>query len=136
MVQKEVGERLAADQGTRSVSSITLKCQYFMDIELLFNVSSQSFIPRPRVDSLVLIMRRRASQKFDLNTNEVNEMFTLMDSAFSQRRKMLRQSLKSTFGSNLDLVFSDSGVDPTRRPEACTIEDFVKLFEAYRDSKV
>lgn len=126
MVQKEVGERLAAKQGTRSVSAITLKCQYFMDISILFEVSSQSFIPRPRVDSVVIKMERR-----EVGEKDVDAMFSMIDTAFSQRRKMLRQSLKGVFGRRVSEIFEKSGVDPTARPEQSTLEQFTRLFNAY-----
>lgn len=130
MVQKEVGQRLAARQGTRSVSSITLKCQYYMDIHVLFEVAIQSFIPRPRVDSVVIKLTRRERDKDDLSQNDVDKMFVLIDTAFSQRRKMLRQSLKQRFGIQLNHIFQRANVDPTLRPEQCLLEDFVKLYES------
>ena len=132
MVQKEVGERLAAKQGTRAVSSITLKCQYYMDIEVVFDVPVQSFIPRPRVDSVLISMIRRAEGNDRLNKQDANEMFSMMDMAFSQRRKMMRQSLKGLFASKTAEIFEKSGVAPTARPEECTLDDFVKIFNSYK----
>lgn len=127
MVQKEVGERLAANQGTRAVSAITLKCQYFMDIEPLFEVASQLFIPRPRVESIVIQMSRRPLVDSDFPTT----LFLLIDTSFSQRRKMLRQSLKALFKSNGSQIFEEAGIDPTLRPEQCTLEQFASLSAVY-----
>lgn len=132
MVQREVGERLAAKQGTRAVSSITLKCQYFMDIKVLFDVPSQSFIPRPRVDSVVVSMSRHDRAE-PLKTDAIKEMFSMIDMAFSQRRKMMRQSLKSMFGSDVAEIFELSGVAPTIRPEQCTLDDFLNVYRAYKN---
>lgn len=134
MVQKEVGERLSSPLKTRAVSSITLKCQFFMDIEIAFAVPRQSFIPQPRVDSVVITMKRRDNQLADIPTDEVDAFFMIIDTAFNQRRKMLRQSLKAKYGENLNNVFQAADVDPTLRPEACDLDDFARLYKAIRDA--
>ena len=133
MVQKEVGERLSAKQGTRQVGAITYKTQYFMDIENLFQVPKMSFIPRPHVDSVVIKMERRASHDQVLDGPEVKKMFKLIETAFSQRRKMLRQSLKLLLGEQLDTIFVAANVDPTRRPEQLENNEFMELNRAWID---
>jgi len=130
MVQKEVGDRLSAKLGTRAVGAITYKCQHFMAIENLFAVPKMSFIPRPHVDSVVLKMDRKDLNLSDLNESQTIEMFKLIDTSFSQRRKMLRQSLKSLLGDNLDAVFDLANVDPTLRPEQLIDRDFMNLYKA------
>lgn len=133
MVQKEVGERLSAKLGTRAVGAITYKCQFFMEIENIVHVPKMSFIPRPHVDSVVIKMDRRADKdpRAILSSSQTDEMFELIDTAFAQRRKMLRQSLKIFFGSHLEAVFELAKVDPTLRPEQLTSEDFLNLYTSW-----
>jgi 16S rRNA (adenine1518-N6/adenine1519-N6)-dimethyltransferase len=128
MVQKEVGERLSAQIGTRAVSSITLKCQFFMDISVLFSVSPQSFIPKPNVDSVVIKMTRKDRDDYELSRVEIDDFFSLIDLAFSQRRKMLRKSLESVLKGDGEQIFVRAQLDPTLRPEACTLDDFYRLY--------
>lgn len=123
MVQKEVGIRLAAPQSTRDVSSISLKCQYFMDVNIRFSVPPQSFIPKPKVDSLVVELNRKPVN----SSTNIDKLFGIIDCAFSQRRKMLRQSLKPVLGNQAEQIIANSGIDPTLRAEQCTIDDFIKM---------
>ena len=132
MVQKEVGERLLAKQGTRDVGAITYKCQYFMEIEKLFQVPKMSFIPRPHVDSIVIKLTRKPVLELPLESSQVNELFSIIDVAFAKRRKMLRQSLKDIFGENLAAIFETANVDPEKRPEQLTNENFLNLYNAKR----
>jgi 16S rRNA (adenine1518-N6/adenine1519-N6)-dimethyltransferase len=121
MVQKEVGERLSAEQKSRDVSAATLKCQLFMDVEQKFDVSRTVFSPPPRVDSVVIEMKRH--HRYD-DVTDIGGLFQLIDAAFNQRRKMLRQSLKSYLGDGIDEI------DLTLRPEQCSLDDFIRLYDA------
>ena len=133
MVQKEVGERLSAPLGTREVSSITYKVQFFMDVSIAFSVPRQSFIPQPRVDSVVIILKRRDSPAVDVAFEDVDNFFAMIDVAFGQRRKMLRKSLSTHFRERLSEIFLIAQVDPTLRPEQCTLENFAALFRAHQE---
>jgi len=133
MVQKEVGDRLSSKLGTRAVGAITYKCQHFMEIESLFQVPKMSFIPRPHVDSVVIKMERKNQESDNLSESQTNSMFKLIDTAFSQRRKMLRQSLKILLGANLDSIFVEANVEPTLRPEQLSNKDFLHLYKSWAE---
>ena len=91
-----------------------------------------SFIPRPHVDSIVIKMVRKELDPNALNIKEIGLMFNLIDTAFSQRRKMLRQSLKTLLGEQLSSVFADAGIDSALRPEQLKNDDFMALFLSWK----
>jgi 16S rRNA (adenine1518-N6/adenine1519-N6)-dimethyltransferase len=127
MVQHEVGERLAAHPGEKAFGAVSLKVAYYATAEVVGRVGPTVFLPRPRVESaLVRIVRR---ERVAIDPQRVGEaaLFKLVRTAFAQRRKMLRRSLEhwATEG-----VFERAGVDPTRRPEELTLEEFARLAEA------
>lgn len=130
MVQKEVGERLGAQLGTRDVSAITYKVQFYMNVSTLFSVPRQSFIPQPRVDSIVIQLERRDSPLVNIEAAKVDDFFSMIDMAFGQRRKMLRKSLIGYLGETSNNIFQSANVDPTLRPEQCTLQDFANLFHS------
>ncbi len=133
MVQKEVAQRLCAEQKSRNVSSATLKLQYFMDAKLLFDVPPKSFYPPPNVDSSVILLTRKVDVISGIKQSDLDEWFELIDTAFSQRRKMLRKSLSSIFGDDAEKIFETANVSATLRPEHCDLEDFAKLYQAFKD---
>lgn len=134
MVQKEVGERLGAEMGTRQVSSITYKVQFYMDVVTLFSVPRQSFVPQPRVDSIVIRLTRREKPLVDIDADKVDRFFSMIDVAFNQRRKMIRKSLQSYLGEAGNDIFVSAHLDPMLRPEQCTLQDFAALFCASEDA--
>ena len=93
--------------------------------ERTFNVRREAFVPPPKVASSVVVLRPRPRP---LAPAEFSAVETVTAAAFGQRRKMLRQSLKS-LGLNLDAV----GIPPTARAEELTVEQFCALARAYRD---
>lgn len=132
MVQKEVADRLAAPLATREVSAVSYKVQSLMDVRTLFHVSPGSFVPAPRVDSTVIELVRKESMGIDIPEEQIDDFFSMIDAAFSQRRKMLRSSL-STFFDNDERPFLDSGVDSSLRPEQCRLEDFAALYRSFKE---
>ncbi|MFN8015981.1 MAG: 16S rRNA (adenine(1518)-N(6)/adenine(1519)-N(6))-dimethyltransferase RsmA [Acidimicrobiia bacterium] len=133
MVQKEVGERLCSPQGTRQVSAITLKCQFFMDIKMLFQVPKTAFYPAPNVDSVVIELKRKNKREVVLDDSDIQSFFSLIDAAFSQRRKTLRQSLKGFIGDKVKDVLEEAQVNSSCRAEELTLNDFKKIFKAYKN---
>lgn len=89
MVQREVGERLAASPGTKAYGIPSVKMQWFGDVELAGSVSRTVFWPEPNVDSVLVRIERREPP-----VGSQQQTFTLVDAAFGQRRKMLRRSLE------------------------------------------
>ncbi len=119
MLQREVAKRIASPPGTKTYGILSVLLQSYYEIEYLFSVGQQVFIPPPKVTSAVIRMRRR--ENFRLNCNEVL-FFKVVKTAFNQRRKMLRNSLGSLLNSNEadNPMFS-------KRPEQLSVDDFIKL---------
>ncbi len=128
MVQKEVGERFSSPLKSRGVSGVTLKSRFFMDCEICFDVPRNVFIPAPNVDSCVIKLTRKLDPYSKIAKTDVIEFFKLIDSGFSMRRKMLRQSLKPILGDSIGKILESSGVDPTLRAEQCDLDDFASIF--------
>ncbi|MCU1635183.1 MAG: rRNA ((1518)-N(6)/adenine(1519)-N(6))-dimethyltransferase [Cryobacterium sp.] len=130
MVQAEVGERLAALPGSKVYGSPSVKAAWYGAFQLSGKVSRQVFWPVPNVDSILVGFERRAEQ---LESEEFRRLtFALVDAAFQQRRKMLRQSLSVVLGDSAtaSAVMSRAGVDPTTRGEQLTVHDFLAIARA------
>ena len=127
MVQAEVGHRLAAAPGSKVYGSPSVKAAWYGDWRLAGNVSRQVFWPVPNVDSVLVAFERRTEQ---LGTEDERlATFALVDAAFQQRRKMLRQSLSGVFGDSAraSTALEAGGVPPTERGEQLTVHDFLRV---------
>ncbi|MFZ7089196.1 16S rRNA (adenine(1518)-N(6)/adenine(1519)-N(6))-dimethyltransferase RsmA [Curtobacterium sp. RRHDQ10] len=126
MVQAEVGYRLAADPGSKVYGSPSVKAAWYGDWRIAGQVSRQVFWPVPNVDS-VLVGFVRHEQPGDETLRA--QVFALVDGAFGQRRKMLRQSLSGVLGDSTRAaeLLTAAGIDPTFRGEQLTAEDFTRL---------
>ncbi len=119
MIQHEVAERIAASAGNKTYGILSVLLQTFYHVEYLFKVKPHVFIPPPKVDSAVVRLTR--NQLTSLPCNE-ELYFTIIKTAFNQRRKMLRNSLKNFFtNEQLNQVIFD------RRPEQLSVEEFISL---------
>lgn len=120
MIQKEVAERIAEKPGTKTYGILSVLLQAWYDIEYLFTVGSGAFAPPPKVQSAVIRLRRNA--RTSLGCDEA--LFkTVVKTAFNQRRKTLRNSLKPLLKDGMDT--SDPVFD--LRPERLSVEDFIAL---------
>ena len=120
MFQKEVAERICEPPGSKAYGIISVLTQSFYDTEYLFNVNRFVFDPPPKVASAVLRLRRK--ETIDLNCDE-RLYFRVVKTAFQQRRKTLRNSLKTfSLSTNLkeDTIFG-------QRPEQLGVSDFVRI---------
>ncbi|WP_306233988.1 16S rRNA (adenine(1518)-N(6)/adenine(1519)-N(6))-dimethyltransferase RsmA [Agrococcus beijingensis] len=135
MVQAEVGHRLAAHPGTKAYGSPSAKVAWWGRWALEGDVSRQIFWPVPNVDS-VLVGFHRGPPRGDEALRR--RTFTVIDGAFGQRRKMLRQALSGVYGSSAAAteVLERAGVDPTLRGEALVLDDFIRIAEAGEASGV
>lgn len=128
MVQAEVGERLAAPSGSKVYGAPSVKAAWYGMWRLTGTVSRQVFWPVPNVDSVLVGFERDAAAR---GTEEERlRTFAIVDAAFQQRRKMLRQALSSVLGGSsaaASEVLERAGVAPTARGEELTIEDFVRI---------
>lgn len=128
MVQKEAGERLCAEVGTRLAGAVTVAVNYYADSEILFDVSRDSFMPSPKVDSVVIRLKIRKEQRFQVKDEK--RFFTVVKCAFSQRRKTALNSISNTMGVSKDKVtevFNSLGIDSNVRAEKLTMEDFIHI---------
>ncbi|WIE64231.1 16S rRNA (adenine(1518)-N(6)/adenine(1519)-N(6))-dimethyltransferase RsmA [Curtobacterium sp. MCLR17_036] len=126
MVQAEVGYRLAAGPGSKVYGSPSVKAAWYGSWSTAGLVSRQVFWPVPNVDSVLVAFDRHEPPGDETLRSRV---FTLVDAAFQQRRKMLRQSLSGVLGGSgpASEVLTAAGIDPTARGEAIGVDDFVRL---------
>lgn len=132
MVQAEVGERLAAPSGSKTYGAPSVKAAWYGTWRLAGTVSRQVFWPVPNVDSVLVAFDRDPQPRGD--EDERRRTFRIVDAAFQQRRKMLRQALAGVLGgtaAEASAVLEAAGVAPTARGEDLTIDDFVAISRAH-----
>lgn len=127
MVQREVGERLAATPGSKVYGSPSVKAAWYGQWRTSGLVGRKVFWPVPNVDSVLVSFAALESPRGDEQLRA--RVFELVDAAFAQRRKMLRQALSAVYGSAAaaSAAIEASGLDPTARGEALSVDDFVQL---------
>ena len=126
MVQAEVANRLAAKPGGKEYGIPSVKAAWWADVKNVGNVSRSIFWPAPNVDSkLVGFTRRETPGSEELRI----KVFTIIDNAFAQRRKMLRSALSGLYGSSsaAEAILLEAGIDPTLRGEALEIQGFCQI---------
>lgn len=121
MLQKEVAERLSAQQGGKEYGRLSIMAQYHCDIHLLFNVPPDAFWPKPKVFSTVLRLIPKTPK---LNANNYALFQEIVKQAFNQRRKTLKNCLKQWVTEKQLL---DLDINPQNRPEEISIEKYVKI---------
>ena len=124
MVQKEVGDRFNAKPNTKEYNSLTIFLNYYFEISKLMNVSRNSFIPAPNIDSVVIEMKKR-EKKYNVNNEEL--FFKLVRDAFKYKRKNLKNNLKEYNLEKIEKVLNKNNMDLTIRAESLTIENFVEI---------
>jgi 16S rRNA (adenine1518-N6/adenine1519-N6)-dimethyltransferase len=126
MVQAEVGQRIAAPPGSKIYGSPSVKAAWYGRWSLAGMVSRQVFWPVPNVDSVLVAYERGEHPGTE---QERVATFALVDAAFGQRRKMLRQSLAEALGGSAaaSAHLESAGIEPTERGEQLTIDDFLSV---------
>jgi 16S rRNA (adenine1518-N6/adenine1519-N6)-dimethyltransferase len=129
MVQAEVGERLAAGPGSKVYGSPSVKAAWYGEFSTAGKVSRQVFWPVPNVDSILVRFERREQPG---SVAERLATFALVDAAFQQRRKMLRQALAVTLGGSAaaSARLEAAGVAPTARGEELTVAQYLAVARA------
>jgi len=129
MVQAEVGERIAAGPGSKVYGSPSVKAAWYGEFSTAGKVSRQVFWPVPNVDSILVRFDRRAQPGTE---PERLATFELVDAAFQQRRKMLRQALSVVLGDSAaaSARLEAAGIAPTARGEELTVADFLAVARA------
>lgn len=127
MVQKEAGERLCAELGTRACGAITVAVRYYSEPKMLFGVDRDCFMPAPNVDSCVLQLDIKAQPD---NVIDKVHFFALVKACFSQRRKTLANPVSGQFNlAKADVIatLEELGLPKTSRAEELKLEDFIAL---------
>lgn len=129
MVQAEVAERIIAGPGSRVYGVPSAKVAWYAEAERAGSIGRGIFWPVPRVDSMLVRLRRRPEPLTGASREDV---FASIDAAFSQRRKTLRSALAAWAGSpaRAEEILQAAGIDHTRRGETLTIEEFARIAEA------
>ncbi len=119
MIQKEVAERIVAPPGSKTYGILSVLLQAYYDTRFRFNVKPGSFFPPPKVNSSVITLHRNETQKLGCDEKL---FFRVVKTAFNQRRKILRNSLRTIL-----LTLGDENELLAKRPEQLSIEEFVSL---------
>ncbi|MGA2637098.1 16S rRNA (adenine(1518)-N(6)/adenine(1519)-N(6))-dimethyltransferase RsmA [Methylocella sp.] len=129
MFQREVAERIVATPAQRAAyGRLAVLCNWRCETRILFDVSPAAFTPPPKVTSSVVELKPRAEPL----ACEGRLLSAVTQAAFGQRRKMLRQSLKSLPIGDVTSLLAEAGVEPTARAEEVGVEGFVALARALR----
>lgn len=128
MVQKEVAQRLAASPGSPEYGGISVKVSYWATARVLGDVPPTVFVPRPKVTSAIIKIVRRDEPAV---ASDRAVLFSLVRTAFGQRRKMLRRSLHALVTEE---QFASAGIESTRRPEELDVFDWGRLTDVITSS--
>jgi 16S rRNA (adenine1518-N6/adenine1519-N6)-dimethyltransferase len=121
MLQKEVVERIVASPGSKSYGRLSVVIQAFFDAELMFVVPKDSFDPQPKIESAILYLKTKSAPL----VQNLKPLENIVKLAFSQRRKTLKNCLKSKLNQ------SQTKIDLSQRAEMLTLENFVTLMNDY-----
>jgi 16S rRNA (adenine1518-N6/adenine1519-N6)-dimethyltransferase len=126
MLQKEVVDRLAAAPDTEDYGRLSVMIQWRVKVEKLFDVHPGAFTPPPRVDSSVVRLTPHATPPVQVQNPE--RFALIVKTAFAHRRKTLRNNLKNLIA---DDTFAAAGIDPARRAETLSLQEFAAICERY-----
>ncbi len=124
MVQKEVGDRFKANVGTKDYNSLTIYLNHYFDIKKVMTVSKNVFLPKPRIDSMVLELNRKEKRK---DLKNPNLFFKLVRDSFTQKRKTLRNNLKGYNLDKIEEVLNKYNMDLSARAEQISSDIFIDI---------
>jgi 16S rRNA (adenine1518-N6/adenine1519-N6)-dimethyltransferase len=127
MFQREVAERIVAKPGDDAYGRLGVLCGWRTEARIAFNVGREAFTPPPKVTSSVVHLRPRALD----DGVRARDLEAVTRAAFGQRRKMVRQSLKS-LGVPMEPLLAAAGLEGSERAEELPVETFLKLARARR----
>lgn len=131
MVQKEVAKRICAQPGSKDWSPLSITVQLYADVKTLFHLKPTSFFPPPKVESSVIKIIFQKKPKLFIADEKL--FFSVIRSAFGQRRKIILNSLSANLNlpkKEVELILNKVKIDPKRRPETLSIQEFAKLSSA------
>ncbi|WP_438465402.1 16S rRNA (adenine(1518)-N(6)/adenine(1519)-N(6))-dimethyltransferase RsmA [Staphylococcus pseudintermedius] len=132
MMQKEVGERLNAQVGTKAYGSLSIVAQYYTETSRVLTVPKTVFMPPPNVDSIVVKLMKRESPIVDVDNP--NAFFKMTKVAFSQRRKTIYNNYQNLFENGKEQKetimqwLERADIDPKRRGETLSIQEYARLY--------
>ena len=135
MMQKEVGDRIAAEPGTRASGAITYPVHYYADVTEIADVPRECFYPVPGVDSVVLRLDLRDEPRVKVVSEEM--LMRCVKAGFSMRRKTLLNALTALGDfdkKTLSEALEGAGIDPGRRAESLTLEEFARLADSLQEA--
>jgi 16S rRNA (adenine1518-N6/adenine1519-N6)-dimethyltransferase len=124
MVQREVGERLAAEPHDAAYGAVSVKVAYHASARLVGTVPASVFVPRPAVESVLVEMTRREKVAVDPTLVSPGRLFDVVRAGFAKRRKMLRSALRGVVSPE---AFDAAGIDPRSRAEELSVEEWGRL---------
>jgi len=131
MIQKEVAERINAGVGTKDYGKLSLKMQFYFNVEYGLTVKSHLFYPPPKVDSAVIILTPRKDKP---KLEDERLFWRVVEVAFQNRRKMLRRNLRIMLSKEkIEELGANCTIDLARRGETLTERDFIELYVAVKD---
>ena len=130
MIQKEVAERMAAEPGNKDYGALSLLVQYYCDTKIVRKVPPACFIPRPKVDSIVIRLEKLDKARVEVQNEKL--FFDIIRNSFNMRRKTLWNGVKNIGLSKekLEEAFDEANIDIKRRGETLSIEEFAALADA------
>lgn len=128
MVQREVGERMAAGPGSKIYGAVSVKIAYFGRAELVGFVPPSVFVPAPKVESALVRIRRAPTPP--VSVPSAPRLFALVRAGFGQRRKMLRGALKAELGAGVESVLAAADIDGRARAETLTLDQWAAIARA------
>lgn len=134
MVQREVADRIAAKPGDTSLLSIMV--QLYARVTVVRQVPAEAFYPAPKVDSTVL--KLELYERPPEGVEDPEALLQLVAAGFSRRRKQLHNSLSQSLWfppNGVFVVLEAAGIDPTRRPQTLSIEEWARLYHAYQEAR-
>lgn len=139
MMQKEVGERISAVPNTKAYGSLSIAIDYYTESKTIQHVSKTVFMPPPNVDSIIVEMTKRKQPLVDIDDEE--KFFKLTRGAFQQRRKTILNNYMLVFENGkkekkeISQLLESAGVDPKRRGESLTIQEFAQIYYHLKEYK-
>lgn len=131
MFQKEVADRIVAQPGSKAYGRLSVLAQWRTEAKITMTVPAAAFTPPPKVTSAIVHLTALAHPKFEADANSLQAVTA---AAFGQRRKMLRASLKSVC-NDPQAVLERAGIDPQRRAETLSVQEFCTLSNEIRNSR-
>lgn len=131
MVQKEAAKRLCAVPGSKDCGAVSYAVSYYSNPKILFDVSSGSFMPRPKVDSCVINLEIRKDPPIEIKNEKL--FFKIIHASFQQRRKTILNAVSSGIGMNKDELteaLNQAGIGVNERGEKLNLEQFARLSDA------